>query len=177
MPHFGRDMSYWFLPERIHVEEFWSNSVGTERYFENRAQVTVPQFLGLPCFYSEVEKFVRNYSWTTLISYVVTLSGGHWHSDMFACVLILNSVKEPIRVLKQTMTAREVGLGWGQEGSGHQLSQAGKETVVLSFSASSLPSVAMSRTFLALFVCLAVLPTVVIPARYVPKWKKQVSIL
>jgi len=57
-------------------------------------------------------------------------------------------------------------------------SQAGKRTDVLfSFSACSLPSAAMSGTFLALFVCLAVLPTVVIPARYIPKWKKQVSAL
>jgi hypothetical protein len=34
---------------------------------------------------------------------------------------------------------------------------------------------AMSRTLLVLFVCLTVLPAIVIPARYVPKWKKQVS--
>jgi hypothetical protein len=30
---------------------------------------------------------------------------------MFTCVLILNSVNEPIRGLKQTVTALEVGLG------------------------------------------------------------------
>lgn len=45
------------------------------------------------------------------------------------------------------------------------------------FSTCSLPSAAMSGTFLALLVCLAVLPTVVVPARYIPKWKKQVSVL
>ena len=143
------------------------------------------QFLGLPDFYSEMDMFLKNYkpfigssqSWTPsiyLCSTFVLLSLARRvcvFADIEQCErtdtwIQANCDSRRSRSRVRTGQLRSLPLG-----------RARRTHVLFSFFASSLPSAAMSRTFLAIFLYLAVLPTVVIPARYVPKWKKQVSSL